>query len=324
MPMTDPASTAASAAQPQFPHVAAVLVLFAPQADPTRTLRAVLGVVGQVVLVDNAPDGHPMAAAWREEPRVCVVTNANRGGLAGAYNAARRWLEQHSPSTSHVTFIDDDSDATVLGAFLADPAVTEALERADTAAVAPAHRDRATGMRANHLLISRFGWRHLPREVAGLQRVSFVINSMSVWRMAALQRIGAHNEWLGVDHVDTEYCIRADRIGLRVYLHGDHEFAQSIGRRRTYQFLGHHFQSGGHSAQRRYGIGRANAWLACAYLPSSPAFAALRVSMLLYEALGILMAEDEQRSKLSALASGAFCGVASGMRGASAHGPNRC
>lgn len=315
LPMTEPASTAAPPAQPQFPHVAAVLVLFEPQADPARTLRAVLGVVGQVILVDNAPDGHPMAAAWREEARVCVVANANRGGLAGAYNAARRWLEQHSPSTSHVTFIDDDSDATVLGAFLADPGVAEALARADTAAVAPAHRDRATGLRARHLLLSRFGWRQLPREVAGLQRVSFVINSMSVWRIAALQRIGAHNEWLAVDHVDTEYCIRAQRLGFKVYLHGDYQFAQSIGYRRAYRLLGHELQSGGHSAQRRHSIGRTTTWLAFTYLPTYPAFTALCTTRLIYESVGILMVEDEKLTKLSALAAGAGGNAIEALRG---------
>lgn len=315
LPMTQLSDTADEPEPPQFPHVAAVLVLFAPHIDPSTTLRTVLGVVGQVILVDNSPAGHPMAAAWQGAQRVAIVENANRGALAGGYNAARRWLEQNSPSTSHIAFIDDDSDASVLRSFLADAGVAEALVREDTAAVAPAHRDRATGLRARHLLLSRFRWRQLAREVSGLQRVSFVINSMSVWPMAALQRIGAHNEWLGVDHVDTEYCIRADRVGLRVYLHGDHEFAQSIGRRRAYTLLGHQLQSGGHSAQRRHSIGRSNAWLACAYLSSSPAFAALRTSMLFYEALGILSAEDEKMSKLGALGSGSIAGIAEGLRG---------
>ncbi len=67
-PMPQLVSNALSHASPQFPHVAAVLVLFAAQTDPARTLRNVLGVVGQVVLVDNAHGGHPMAAAWRDEP----------------------------------------------------------------------------------------------------------------------------------------------------------------------------------------------------------------------------------------------------------------
>ena len=313
--MTAPSDSTLMPAQPLFPQVAAVLVLFAPNVDPSSTLRTVLGVVGQVVLVDNAPSGHPLVAAWRGVPRVAIVANANRGALAGGYNAARRWLEQHSPSTTHIAFIDDDSDASVLRPFLADPGVAETLVREDTAAVAPAHRDRATGLRARHLLLSRFRWRQLPREVSGLQRVNFVINSMSVWRMAALKRIGAHNEWLGVDHVDTEYCIRAQRLGFMIYLQGDHEFAQSIGHRRAYKLLGHELQSGAHSAQRRHSIGRANGWLACAYLTSNPAFAVLRTSMLVYEALGILLVEEEKMSKLVALGSGALVGLAEGLRG---------
>ncbi len=246
---------------------------------------------------------------------MAIVENANRGGLAGAYNAARRWLEENSPSTSHLAFIDDDSDATVLGAFLADPGVAAALARDDTAAVAPAHRDRATGLRARHLLLSRFVWHQLPREVAGLQRVSFVINSMSVWRTDALRRIGAHNEWLGVDHVDTEYCIRAQRLGFKVYLHGDHEFAQSIGHRRAYKLLGHELQSGGHSPQRRHSIGRTTTWLAFTYLPTYPAFAALCTTRLLYEGVGILMAEDEKLAKLAALGVGSASCVAAAFRG---------
>ena len=295
--------------------LAAVLVVYDRKVDPTPALLAVLGLVRTVVLVDNAPDGHPGASAWSRDGRVTVVTNANRGGLAGAYNAARAWLQEHAPQTRHLVFIDDDSDATVLAAFLRDPQVRSMLERADTAAVAPAHRDRATGMRAKHLLLTRWRWHQLPRELSGLNRVSFVINSMSVWRMEALQRIGAHNEWLGVDHVDTEYCLRAGDQGLGIYLHGDHEFAQSIGERRAYRFLGFTLQSGGHSAQRRHSIGRANAWLACAYLSSKPAFAVLRTALVLYEALGILMAEDKRLAKFCALALGTFSGIARGIRG---------
>ncbi len=302
--MTQPSDVHHATDQPQFPQVAAVLVLFAREVDPAYALRTVLPVVGQVVLVDNAPGGHPMAAGWCSEPRVALVVNENRGGLAGAYNAARRWLEQNSPGTSHIAFIDDDSDASVLSAFLSDPVVADALASGETAAVAPAHRDRATGLRARHLLLSRFRWHQLPREVRGLQRVSFVINSMSVWRVDALARIGPHNEWLGVDHVDTEYCIRAQQLGLKVYMHGDHEFAQSIGQRRAYRLLGREMQSGGHSAQRRHSIGRTTTWLAFAYLLTYPTFAALCASRLIYESAGILMVEDEKLPKLSALLAG--------------------
>lgn len=311
LPMTTPSDIAHVPKAPQFPHVAAVLVLFAPHADPAHTMRTALGVVGRVVLVDNAPEGHPMAAAWRDEPGVVVLSNANRGGLAGAYNVAIRWLESHAPAMQYVAFIDDDSNASVLAAFLSDTSVVATLARKDTAAVAPAHRERATGSRAKHLVLSRWRWRYLEREARGLRQVAFVINSMAVWRMEALQQIGAYNEWLGIDHVDTEYCLRASRLGLAVYLHGDFEFAQSIGQRYPYRLLGRVFQSGGHSSNRRYLIARSLCRLFRVWFAREPAFAALCMARLGYELLGIVVAERERPSKLSALGRGALAGLLS-------------
>lgn len=307
--MTQPSDNEPAPEPPRFPCVAAVLVLFAPHADPSSALRTALRVVGQVVLVDNAPGGHPLAAAWRDEPAVSIVVNGNRGGLAGAYNAARVWLDRHSPGATHIVFIDEDSDAAVLSAFLADAGVADALTCKDTAAAAPAHRDRATGMRAKHLLLSRFGWRELPRETLGLQQVTFVINSMSVWRTDALRTIGTHNEWLGIDHVDTEYCLRARRHGLAVYLHGEFEFAHSIGERQPYRWLGRTLQSGGHSSARRYLIARSLCRLFRDWLTREPAFAMLCVARLSYEFLGIVVAEHDRSRKIGALGRGALAGL---------------
>lgn len=296
--------------------MAAVLVLYDIAADPGAAVRGALDAVPRLVLVDNAPEGHPAAAAWRADTRVAVLHNANRGGLAGAYNAATAWLREHAPQTQHVVFIDDDSDTAVLAAFLRDAEVQSLLARADTAAVAPAHRDRATGLRAAHLRLTRWGWRQLPREQRGVYRVSFVINSMSVWRMEALHRIGTHDEWLGVDHVDTEYCLRAAAQGLALYVHGDHEFAQSIGERRAYRLLGRQLQSGGHSPVRRHSIGRTTSWLLLRYALGQTGFAALCVTRLAYEAVGIVMAEGDRLSKLSALCRGALFGLLHGIRSA--------
>ncbi len=286
----------------------AVLVVFDSQSDPALPLRSALQALAHVVVVDNSAVGHPALAAWRSDPCVTIIHHKNRGGLAGAYNAAVAWLAAMRPSTSHVVFIDEDSDASVLRPFLANADVMRALCDPDTACVAPAHRDRATGLRARHILLSRWRWRYLPREVGGMQRVAFVINSMSVWRMEALARLGAYDEWLGVDHVDTEYCLRARRNQLAVYIHGDFEFAQSIGKRRAYRLLGRELQSGGHGPTRRHSIGRNTAGLMRRMLFDEPAFAALCCARLGYEAVGILIAEDDRCGKLAALVRGAARG----------------
>jgi rhamnosyltransferase len=296
---------------PPLAAAAAVIVLYDRDVDPTAAVRDALGSVPLVVLVDNAAIGHPAAAAWRADPRVTVLCNANRGGLAGAYNAATAWLREQAPQTELVVFIDDDSDAQVLAAFLHDAQVLALLSRPDTAAVVPAHRDRASGSRAAHMRLTRWRWTMVPREQRGLYRASFVINSMSVWRMDALQRIGAHNEWLGVDHVDTEYCMRAQRLGLAVWVHGDHEFSHSIGQRQSYRFAGRTLHTGGHSPERRAGIGRALGYLVRGSIWREPAFCALCLLRFGYEVLGIVMAERDKARKLASL----FRGLANGLIG---------
>jgi rhamnosyltransferase len=313
--MTEAALRGASgaAAPIQLGELAAILVLYSVTSDPSAALRAAAEVAKHVVLVDNAPSGHPAAEVWRSHGGVTVLHNANRGGLAGAYNTALGWLSIHAPETKHVAFIDDDSDASVLMSFLRNVETRTVLALPDTAAVAPAHRDRATGLRAAHLRLTRWGWRQLPREQRGLYRVSFVINSMSVWRRAALDRIGRYDEWLGVDHVDTEYCLRARRLGLKVYVHGDHEFMHSIGRRVAYRFLGRDVQSGGHPAWRRRSIARATAWLGLRHMLREPAFAVLCAMRLGYEALGIALAETARAPKIAALATGTVEGLWHGV-----------
>jgi rhamnosyltransferase len=287
---------------------AAILVLYRPEVAPEALIRQLRRVVARLVVVDNSVGGVPAIARLAHEPGVSVLYNGNRGGLAGAYNAACAQLLKADGSPKQVVLIDDDSDVSVLERLLADPEIGQLLASDGTAAVAAAYRDRATGMRGRHVQLGRWRFRYLDREFTGIEAVSFVINSMSVWRVAALERIGAFNEGLAIDHVDTEYCIRARRAGLSLYVAGNYEFHHSIGRRRRYRLFGRELQATGHSPARRYLIGRNSAWLARRYLWREPAFAFLCVSRLGYEAVGILVAEPMRWSKLRALVRGALTG----------------
>ncbi|MCA0242434.1 MAG: hypothetical protein LCI02_16410 [Proteobacteria bacterium] len=274
-------------------------------------LQGLRQAVDRLVVVDN--NAEPLA--WPADPGVILLRNANRGGLAGAYNLAVQTLQaQPEGLPAAVVFVDQDSDPAVLLRFLADAQVQSLLGRADVAAVSPAYCDRATGLRGRYIELGRWRLRHLPRRFAGLRPVAFVINSMSVWRGAALQRIGPFNEVLAVDHVDTEYCLRARALGLSVWVHGDHEFAHSIGERRRYRLLGRELQAGGHGPQRRRLIGRNTMWLARGWAWREPAFAALCLLRLAYEAVGITIAEDRKASKLAALLRGIGQGLAMPVR----------
>jgi rhamnosyltransferase len=289
--------------------VAAILVVYDLACGGSAALRWLSQHVAHVVLVDNSAGGHPLAREWQSDARVHVIANANRGGLAGAYNAAVTFLRAHRADVTHLVFVDDDSDPSVLDALLRDAPLRRLLEASSTAAVAPAHRDRATGMRARHMRLARWTVHFLDREVRGVQPVAFIINSMSVWRLQAVVAIGPFDEAMAVDHIDTDYCLRAQRHGLSVYLAADHEFSHAIGARRAYRMFGRTMQSGGHGPARRRSIGRNTARLGLRYAAYSPAFAALCMARLCHESVGIALAEDRKLTKLMAL----WRGVAEGL-----------
>ncbi len=289
---------------------AAVLVVYHRESQPRAIVERLLAQVGVVVLVDNAPDGHPALPALPEHAKLLRIANANRGGLAGAYNRAIETLQAQRSDIRQVVFVDEDSEVETLAPFLADPAVQALLADERVAAIAPAYRDRATGLRGKHLQFeSRWRLRYLPREAEGLHGVAFVINSMSVWRLAALQRLGPYDEGLRIDHVDTEYCLRAHRAGLKVLLHGGHSFGHRIGERRAYKLFGVQLQAGGHSPARRYLIARNTVWLARRSLWREPGFSWLCLLRLGYEAVGILVAEPQKLAKLGALLRGSGVGL---------------
>lgn len=313
---------------PLAQRTAAVVVVYRNDSDPSALIAQLRPQVGLTIVADNTAEGHPALGQFTAQPDVLRIHNANRGALAGAYNQALRLLQERQahrpggvlgPATganrilpggfTHVVFLDEDSDVCALTPFLDDAEVLATLERTDTAAVAPAYRDRATGLRGKYIELTRWRLRYLPRDFAGLRQVAFVINSMSVWRLDALARIGHFNQGLAVDHVDTEACLRARAAGLRVWVHGSHTFAHSIGQRRAFTLFGRQMQAGGHSADRRRMIGRNTAWLGRRYFWREPAFAALCLMRLGYETAGILLAEDQRWRKLAAL----WRGVAAGL-----------
>ncbi len=288
---------------------AAVVVVYRLAGDVDRLLGQLAERVGRVVVVDNSEQGHAALGLLAQRHHAVLIRNGNAGGLAGAYNRALAEIHERAGGVRQIVFVDEDSDATALASFLADAGVAALLQRPDTAAVAPAYRDRATGLRGRYIELGRWRLRYLPREFPGVREVAFVINSMSVWRLDALRRIGRFDEWLAIDHVDTDYCLRARATGLRLHVHGAHEFAHAIGERRRFRLLGREMQAGGHPPARRRLMARNTAWLGRRWLWREPAFAFLCATRLAYEAVGIVAVEDHKLAKLRALLAGAVRGL---------------
>lgn len=302
--------TSGSGAEPMPPEgVVGILVAYENTRDLSRRLGGVTGTLDRVVVVDNAPIEDAGVSDLNKDERVILIRNGNAGGLAGAYNRAIREIESWPNHPKYILFLDDDSDLGSVAHFVTSRETLDIFADVSVAAAAPMYVDPATGMPGSPVRLGRWSWRALPRTLSGPVDVSFLINSMSMWKWSAVRRIGDHRTDLGVDHVDTDYCLRARFLGYRLILNPAVKFSHSIGARRKYSFLGRTFQAGGHSPARRWSIARNSILLAKQYGGTLPSFAFLAIARLAYEGLGILMVESEKRRKLWALVSGAATGL---------------
>lgn len=291
-------------------NIAAVAVAYDPRRDLSGLLTRVLTVADHFIMVDNAPEGHPgLTDHALSRNSAIVIHNRNRGGLAGAYNSALSRIRELWPETTHVLLLDDDTDLSAVSAFLSSAETRAAADNPKIAAVAPIYRDRKTGLRCLHIKLDRFRFRSVGRDISHPIDVTFIVNSMSLWRMDALRALGSYSTELAVDHIDTEYCLRAQKAGYRILLNPTVEFLHSIGERRPYRLWGLTLQANGHTAERRYMIGRNTIILLRRYIGAFPAFGALCMIRIAYEAAGIMIAEDDRPRKLGALFRGAWSGL---------------
>lgn len=288
--------------------IAAILVSFNPDRHPGPAVDTLAGIVDVAIVVDNRAGGQ-LSLEHLADRGAVVLRNDNAGGLAGAYNRALAWIADNRDQVTHVLFLDDDSDLGALRVFLDSPVTRDAAADPGVAAVAPIYRDRRTGLRGRHIQLDRLRFRVLPRDQDDPADVTFVINSMSVWRRAALMRLGPYSEALGIDHIDTDFAMRAKRAGYRIVLNAGVEFMHEIGERRSYRLLGRVLQSGGHSPSRRFMIGRNTVAIARRHGLAYPAFFVLCLQRLAYETVGILAIEDRKMAKIEGLWRGILRGV---------------
>jgi rhamnosyltransferase len=298
-----------SSCAPNKLNVIGVVVTFAPQIDPFSSLNEVLDSLYHLIVVDNCPNGHPLLSTLAMGEKITVIPNFNNGGLAGAYNAALSAIEAQHSAATHILYLDDDTDIASIRGFLQAENTQIFANDPAVAAVAPIYVERSTGLQCAPIMLDRFSYKMFPRTLNAPTDVSFLINSMSLWRVDAVKRIGRYSTKLAVDHIDTDYCIRAALLEYRLVIDATSSFQHSIGTRKSYSLFGKTLQSGGHSPSRRHMIARNTVLLAKRYGWRYPSFAFLCLLRLGYEVTGIVLAEDRSLPKVSATLKGAMLGI---------------
>jgi rhamnosyltransferase len=202
-------------------HVKGVATAYRPNVGTLmESLAATAPQVEALLLVanDGAPWSCPLPA------NVTLVAQPENIGLGAAYNLAAQWAREQG--ATHLLLLDQDSvPASGMVALL-----MEGFKRpGPVAAVGPLWRDSRTGEDGFFVRLARWGARKYQPSAGEIVPVDFLISSGSLISLNALKDIGPFDESLFIEHVDTDWALRARGKGYRLYGVADARLDHAIG-----------------------------------------------------------------------------------------------
>lgn len=193
-------------------NVHAVVVTFNPIFEVLyEELHSIALQVQYIWLVDNASS--QSLGPWIDKVRlfcnIQLLQMSENLGIGAAQNAGIK--RACSAGATHVLILDQDSQPMpdMVGQLLLASDHLQSMNLR-IAALAPVYEDRQTGTKSGFVRLGWFDYKKL--YVTSDQspvEVDFVISSGSLIPIGAIHEIGLIDEALFIDHVDTEWCMRA-------------------------------------------------------------------------------------------------------------------
>jgi rhamnosyltransferase len=284
-----------------------LVVLFRPSVAQVNHVAKLATLCAPTVVVDNSPVPDPSAHERLVASAATILVNTNRGGIGGAFNLGLR----HLRSTGATAAVLLDQDSTVPAGFF------EALARTCEALGEPAYivGPRVFDVNAKRCMpaitFTRFRLRsHSVDDCPPwtLLPCSFLVSSGSVVSLAAYERIGSFSEDYIVDHVDSDYCLRAIACGVTVAMSCAATLEHQIGRMTTHRLFGVALMTSNHPALRRYYFARNAIRLTRMHGRRLPSVALVNL-LTIWQMVAVVLFEADKFSKTVAALAGMIDGL---------------
>jgi rhamnosyltransferase len=189
-------------------QIVATVVAYRPDiALLEQVLAAISPQVASVLLVVN--DAGDWACALPDN--VIVDRQKENVGLGAAYNVAVSWARQQN--ASHLLLLDQDS---VAASGMVEKLRVALASDPQAAAAGPLWQDRRNGHDGFFVRLGRFRTHKYMPQKGETINVDFLISSGSLIPLDALSAIGDFDAGLFIEHVDTEWSLRARARGYRL------------------------------------------------------------------------------------------------------------
>lgn len=237
-------------------NVIAVVVTFCPDLTQLKCLLdATCPQVGRVVVVDNTPTHDPnLLATISAYPSAYAICLGDNLGIGYAHNRGMIWAK--SQGAEYALLLDQDSVPTPgMVSKLLEQHLNAKSKNNQVAAVGPATFDKRTNL-ISYFIVSRFGFpfRFNPQKQgrSGLIKVGFLIASGTLINLSVVDKIGAKRQEYFIDHVDTEWCLRAKDKGFELLGVHDAILNHQLGDKVDRVWMGYFRHVPHHSGLRDY------------------------------------------------------------------------
>lgn len=287
-------------------RLGAVVVTYRPSDEVGSNILRIAAQVNHVCVVDNSERPHDWGGL--DGKNITVISNAANLGIACALNQGVSMLFEHS--------IDDvllfDQDSVIPDGFAEGMChFRNRLSHPGVSICAPNFVDVNSNTQAWFAQLGRWRYRSVWCEGEGKPplRVNFAITSGTLFGREVWQRLGRFRDDYFIDHVDSEYCLRAARSGIPVIINCGLLLQHAIGNRTVRKLLGVTIKPNNHSPLRRYYITRNGIRVMLEYGVSYPSFVFLSLARLVHEILAVMFFESERLAKLRAILRGVVDGL---------------
>lgn len=217
-----------------YTDIVPVIVTYNPdESTLIASLTALLSQVQNIVIVDN--DSIRDVAEITKHldkarfSRINLIKLQHNNGLGKAFNTGISVARDLN--AAFVLLMDQDSipESDMLSK-LHDAYQYLKKQGISVGAVAPRYRGSTSSQLSQFVRISRFGLARITNDDdTNYTRADFLISSGSLIAMQALDQAGGMDDELFIDHIDTEWCFRAQSKGFALYGVCDAIMQHSLG-----------------------------------------------------------------------------------------------
>ena len=203
--------------------ISAVIVTFEPNLPALEdNVLAILDQVDVVIVVDNGSSNQHALVQMLERlssEKLTLRGLKENQGIGAAHNHGISMAKECS--SDYVLLLDQDTKAK---STMVDALYNAALQLKSSGELThlAALGARYTGEKGNDSFFVRFGWLKFLRQYCddcdhGILPADFLISSGSLIPMATIDEVGDMDASLFIDHVDTEWFLRAKAQGFQSY-----------------------------------------------------------------------------------------------------------